>query len=156
MVVPHAETDAGIALGVGDGDHMNETVKNLLDFVNSPPAMPTADLASAMSEIGGRRLRVASIKLLSWLKMQRRLGKLVPLCLNDQYDWCRDLVHLVNDRQLLRDVITVEGKAVVLSAALSANDRQSILALVDAGYQPPLMTRAPLRHGEATIHIEDA
>lgn len=134
---------------------MKETVKNLLDFVNSPKESPSVEVASALSEIGKLRLRLVAIKLLSWFKLQRRLGKVLPLDLDDRHEWCRDLVHLVKCHALLDDVITVQDRAVVLSSGLPAGEREKLLALVDAGYKPPLMTRALLPHSEAAIVVGD-
>ena len=132
---------------------MKEAVKNLLDFVSSPQAAPASDLANAISEVGKLRLRLVAIKLLSWLKLQRKLGKPLSLDLDDRHEWCRDLVTLVKSHGLLDDMITIQGGAVVLSSSLSADEREELLAFVDDGYQPRLMKRAHLLHTEAANGI---
>jgi hypothetical protein len=119
------------------------TVQNLLDFVNSRAASPGPEVAGALAAIGKLRLRLVAIKLLSWLKLQRRVRKVLPLGMDDRHEWCRDLLDLVQRQALLNGVIAIESGAVVLSSGLRQDEREELLALVDAEYQPPLRTRPP-------------
>jgi len=118
---------------------MNATVKDLLHFVNAPAASPPLSVASAVSEIGKLRLRLGALKLLSWMKMQKRAGKVLPLELDERYEWCRDLISLVKSEAFLHGVIAIEAGAIVLSSGLSRDEQQELLALVDTEYKPPLL-----------------
>jgi hypothetical protein len=118
---------------------INETIEYFVDFVNSRERGPgPGRLSEARSEIGSQRMRVVAIKLVSWLKGMRRLGKPLPLPLNTQFEWCHDLLQLINDKGLLRDVINVREDGLVLSPDLSSQEREELLAFVDAGYKPKL------------------
>jgi hypothetical protein len=118
---------------------VNETIKYFVDFLNSRESGPgPGRVSEARSAIGSQRMRVVAIKLVSWLKDMRRLGKPLPLPLNTQFEWCRDLVQLINDKGLLRDVIDVREDGLMLSPDLSSQEREELLAFVDAGYKPKL------------------
>jgi len=116
------------------------TVGDLLAFVKTSEASST-QLMDAVASMGKGRVRLATIKLLSWLKLQQRLGRAMPLELYVRHEWCRDLLQVVSFEGLRDEIFAVRGGAVDLSAGLSDVERATLLAVVDTEYQPPLMTR---------------
>ena len=118
---------------------MSTTIQSLLDFVTIPGKQPSADLAAAEAEIGRQRLRVVSIKLSSWLKLQKRLAKPKPLQLESGKPWCVDLQRLLESQPDLKSVIAFREGTLVLSPDLPGEERERLLALVDARSRPELM-----------------
>jgi hypothetical protein len=119
---------------------METAIEIILAFVNSPGTPLPVELNTIHSQVGKLRLRLVAVKILAWLKLQRKLGKPLPLDLDDRHEWCRDLVYFVNSWPLLQSIIRIEGAAAILSSDLSVDAREKLLTLVDTRYQPRLIT----------------
>ncbi len=128
-----------------DGHAMpNQTVADLLRFVNAGASTAT-QISPAIAEIGRKQVRVVAIKLLSWMKSQHRIGKLWPLELLEKFEWCRNLLHLMQKQAFASDLIHATDTTVVFLPELNEDQVKTLLAFVDAGYQPQLMRKAPRR-----------
>jgi len=117
---------------------MNPTIVAMTDFVKSG-SVDAIELGSAIAEIGRMPFRLVAINTLSWLKSQRRMGKLWPLALNEAHEWCRNFRHLIEKHLLLVDLICIKGESIVFLPELDDMEVQKILDFVDANYQPRLM-----------------
>jgi hypothetical protein len=116
----------------------SHSVDDLLGFVNANASTAT-QINLAIAEIGRRQVRVVAIKLLKWMKSQHRIGKLWPLELEEKHECCRNLLHLIQSQAFAADVIYTKDTTIVFRPELNENEVNAMLAVVDAGFQPPLM-----------------
>ena len=114
---------------------MNANITGMIEFVNLGTASTPA-IGAALCEIGQSELRLVVIKVLAWIKSQKRIGKLWELELNEQYSWVQKLTFLVNEFAFLAGVVRIVDKRLILDPALNETELQEILAFVDANYQP--------------------
>ncbi|HWD26122.1 MAG TPA: hypothetical protein VG387_03085 [Rhizomicrobium sp.] len=120
-----------------DGLMLSE-VEALVAFVNTGEA-GAPSMVKLVGELGPRRARVACIKLLSWLKSQKRIGKLFPLRVDAQYPWAQDVRHIVEKGTSLKDLFISADGVVRFRENLEQRKIDDMLAFVDGAFQPPLM-----------------
>jgi hypothetical protein len=117
---------------------MNRTIVTIIEFMKAGKT-GAKEIEAAIAEIGQLQFRLIAINILSWLKSQKRMGKLRALELNEDHDWCRDLLHLMKDRAFLADLVHVKGTSVLLLSELAKDEVTDLLAFVDTEYRPRLM-----------------
>jgi hypothetical protein len=117
---------------------MNKTITNMLEFVNSGTTN-MAEIEAAIAEIGKLQFRLVAISILSWLKSQKRMNKVLPLELDERHDWCRHVLRLVKDKAFLADLVNVKDTSILLLPGLTEEEVKKLLAFVDAEYRPRLM-----------------
>ena len=115
-----------------------DTIYELIGFLSKGSEGSPA-LQQAEEVVGETRLRVLSIKLLGWMKSQHRLGKIRPLTLNAEHEWCENLRQVMVQR-LFADVFELQETQLILSTALGVDKQLALCALVDREYSPTLMT----------------
>jgi hypothetical protein len=114
-----------------------ESVNDLLDYVERGRA---ADwLAAIEGTIGRQRVRVVSIKVLSWLKSQNHLRTKRALDLNMAYPWCAELATVLAQDSRLAGIFVVAGNTFDFREEVSEELRNEIRAKVDADHNPRLM-----------------
>lgn len=114
-------------------------VEMLVTYVDTGQVASTS-MRDAEVLIGSDRLRVVSIKLLSWMKSQHRMGKLRRLQLEKEHAWCEDLRQLMGSTAMLDNVLEIQDHSLDFAAALADESRAELCAAADQSYSPPLRT----------------
>jgi hypothetical protein len=115
---------------------MIETIREIVEFVE---AGKLPSLAARATAIDAQALRVASIKLLGWLKSRaRHTGR--PLELNSEFAWCANLRLLISASDELGRTFEISDSRLDFAANVMAEDRREIELFVEQTYHPRLMT----------------
>jgi hypothetical protein len=115
-----------------------EIIRDILDYVNTQRV--SISLTKIEEYLGQEKLRVISIKILSWLRNQNRMLKKRPLRLNMQYPWCVNLSSWLEQDEVLAKVFTISDNTCDFSDEVSETEKKAIRIMVDEGYRPKLMT----------------
>lgn len=115
---------------------MSELIKELVDYQKNGSAGPL--LNQIEKKIGPKDLRLVTIKLLSWLKVEHSRKASKPLVLGS-FPWCDVLHSLLEDYPTFSDIFEISGNDFTYNQGLSANQIDLMTEIAVSGYNPPLM-----------------
>jgi hypothetical protein len=118
---------------------MKEFIESLLNYLRT--AKVSSELEDAVELVGTRQLRLISINIVDWLKLENKRDKSKPLKLNNSYAWVKDLQTLVNSSGMFKSFFVInENQELLISNSVNSSERKEIFRLADEGYNPPRMT----------------
>lgn len=111
------------------------TVSALMEYYKSNNST-NDELTKALDLLGPQRLNVVVLDLLRWLEYQHRGGHRRPLQLREDWQWCNDLVTLMNDHGCFQDVFVLDKWTINFRADIEDSERTKLLQIVSDGYKP--------------------
>lgn len=118
---------------------MKEFIESLLNYLKT--AKISSELAKAEELVGSRQLRLISINIVDWLKLENKRAESKPLKLNSRYPWVNNLQTLVNSNGMFKSYFVInDNHELIISNSVDSSERKEIFQLADDGYNPPRMT----------------
>ena len=118
-------------------------VENLLDFLETG----NREQLLVDDKIGSDTLRVISIEVLSWLKLEYKRSVWMKqgrktchkaLEVYKDVEWCDALVGLIHEKNVFSQVFRVTEKGVEFGDTFTEEDKESIRKLAFENYNPPI------------------
>lgn len=100
---------------------MISLVENLTIYLKT--GKKTDTLAKIEVDTGQRMLRLISLNIIEWLKLEGKIGKAKHLKLNQSYPWCRQLEKLVDEESEFSAVFTITNGELSFNDSISDNDK---------------------------------
>ena len=114
-----------------------QIINDMLNFINKNEISDS--LITIEEAIGKKELRVVAIKILNWLKAQKRTSKNISLTIKNEHDWCKNLKHWLAHDALLANLFYIHENKYNFLPTVKENLRKKIRDTVDHSFKPPLM-----------------
>lgn len=131
---------------------MEKLIREMIGYIQTVSVeMDTSSsilLKSAENIVGIKMLRVISINILDWLKLEQKRTlwikegkktKSKPLEINYNFPWCQGLKKLIEENEIFKNAFSLNGKEVYYNETVDEETREKARVLAYGSYNPPLM-----------------